>query len=217
MPVLSFVSDTDVVRFAKALLDNRVETFNKDIAICLKADRDGSHAYFPALITCIAFADFLSGLNAGTLTDQKLPQLKAYVWQFIDNTRTVYTADCLDVLYECFRHKLAHLALPYAVFDTTTKSSKPSQTFYGQAQRLITWTVHARGPRPPIQIVGVGRTQILKTPTPWPVFYDHRAIVSVSGLKSDIIKSIPKYLRYLETNHSARNHFKDCMQIYFPY
>jgi hypothetical protein len=211
MPILPFSTGADVERFAKAFLDNRVETFKKDIAICLPAGQRGSHAYFPALITCIAFADLLSGLNAGTLTNQKLPELKDYVSKFIDTTKTVYTDDRLNVLYECFRHKVAHLAQPYAVFDTNTKS----KTFPGP-RRLITWTVHAKGPRPPIQIVRVGRTQILKAPTPWPVFYDHRVTVSVSGLASDIVKSIPKYLRRLKTDSAARQHFRDCMPSYFP-
>ena len=37
------------------------------MAICLTADKAGHHAYFPALMTSIGFADFLSGLYAGTL------------------------------------------------------------------------------------------------------------------------------------------------------
>jgi hypothetical protein len=211
MSKMPFSSDADVVRFATAFLRNRVQTFKKDIAICLTADKCGSHAYFPALITCIAFADLLSGLHAGTLTNQKLPELKDYVSKFIDTTKTVYTDDRLSVLYECFRHKVAHLAQPYAVFDTNTKS----KTFPGP-RRLITWTVHAKGPRPPIQIVRVGRTQIVKAPTPWDAVYDHRVTVSVRGLASDIVKSIPKYLRSLKTDSAARQRFRDCMPSYFP-
>ena len=55
-----------------------------------------------------------------------------------------YTSDRLDVLYECFRHKVAHLAQPFVVFDTQTKP----ETFNGQPRRLIAWTVYARGRRP---------------------------------------------------------------------
>jgi hypothetical protein len=208
MPVLPFASDADVVRFAKAFLDSRLETFKKDIAICLTA-RNKSHAYFPALITCIAFVDFLSGLNAGKLEGHALKELKDYASQFMD--RTDYTGDRLDVLYECFRHKIAHLALPYWVFDTDTKS----KTFPGP-RRLIAWTVHAKGPRPSIQIVGVPRTQIKNAPTPWDVFYDHRVTVSVSGLASDIVKSIPKYLHHLMTDSAACDRFRRCMNTYFP-
>ena len=67
MPVLPFACDAQVVRFAERFLDEHLDRFNKDIAICLKADAKKRHAYFPALITCIAFLDFLSGLFAGSL------------------------------------------------------------------------------------------------------------------------------------------------------
>jgi len=69
MPVLPFKTDADVVKFAKAFLDEHHERFRKDIDICLRPDAK-SHAYFPALITCIAFAELLSGLYAGKLDDQ---------------------------------------------------------------------------------------------------------------------------------------------------
>src|SRR5580704_16108554 len=121
MPVLPFSSDADVVHFAKAFLDNHIERFKKDIAICLtpkKVNSAKSHAYFPALITCIAFADLLSGLNAGKLDGHGLRELKDYITKFMNNTD--YTSDRIDVLYECFRHKVAHLAQPYVVFDTNS-------------------------------------------------------------------------------------------------
>jgi hypothetical protein len=149
MPVLPFSSDADVVQFAKAFLDKHLERFKKDIAICLKADAKKRHAYFPALMTCIGFLDFLSGLFAGKLEWQSLKELKNYAHHFMNSKE--YTPDHLDVLYECFRHKVAHLALPYTVFDTDTKP----KTFGSQPRRLITWTVHASGPRPPITIVPV--------------------------------------------------------------
>jgi hypothetical protein len=89
-------------------------------------------------MSCISFADLLSGLYAGKLEGHALKELKNYASKFMG---AEYTADRVDVLYECFRHKVAHLAQPYAVFDT---QSKPN-TFGGQGRRLITWTVRASG------------------------------------------------------------------------
>jgi hypothetical protein len=80
----------------------------------------------------------LSGLYAGKLEGHALKELRNYASKFLG---AEYTADRIDVLYECFRHKVAHLAQPYAVFDT---QSKP-KTFGGQGRRLITWTVRASG------------------------------------------------------------------------
>ena len=180
MPVLPFFSDAEVVDFANAFLREHVERFRKDIKICLTRNKNKAHAYFPALIACICFADFLSGLYAGNLQRHGLQKLKIYAPKFMG---AAYTSDRLDVLYECFRHKVAHLAQPFAVFDTKTKPD----TFKGQARRLITWTVRARGRRPPIDIVAERRPkQILRGVTSWPVHGDHRAIVTVRSLATDI-------------------------------
>ena len=79
MPVLPFESDAEVAEFAEEFLDEHVERFDKDMAICLKPDENGSHAYFPALITCIAFAELLSGRHVGDLKSRDaLKNLDAY-------------------------------------------------------------------------------------------------------------------------------------------
>ena len=118
MPVLPFSTDAEVVGFAKAFLQEHLERFRKDIKICLTPDENKAHAYFPALMSCISFADLLSGLYAGKLEGQALKELKNYASKFMG---AEYTADRVDVLYQCFRHKVAHLAQPYAVFDTQSK------------------------------------------------------------------------------------------------
>jgi len=210
MPVMPFSSEADVVSFAKAFLREHTDRFRKDIKICLTHDKNNRHAYFPALITCIAFADFLSGLYAGKLDGHGLEELKKYVTKFMSTID--YTSDRLDILYACFRHKVAHVAQPYAVFDTHSKSK-----FKGQRRRLVAWTVLASRRKPPIEIAMLKPAkQILKAVTPWPVYYDHRVFVSLRSLASDIEKTIPKYLRHLRTDKTARHHFRNCMAVYFP-
>jgi hypothetical protein len=203
MPVLPFTSDEDVEKFARKFLDEHVERFSKDIAICLRPDANGSHAYFPALITCIAFAELLSGLHAGNLGGDGLKKLKDYASNFMN--RNVYGADQLKILYLMFRHKVAHLAQPYAVF------------VQDQPKRLITWTVDEGGARPAIEIVSeTSPQQVLKAVTPWPVYYDHRASVRIESLASDIRESVPKYLELLKTDRSACDRFRKCMILFFP-
>jgi hypothetical protein len=199
VPVLPFRSDAEVAEFAKKFLDEHVERFNKDIAICLRSDENQSHAYFPALISCIAFAELLSGLHAGNLKSDGLKKLKDYASDFMDTT--IYDADRLKILYEMFRHKVAHLAQPCAVFDTGTKR--------------ITWTVEESGPKPAIEIVPE-TSQISRAVTPWPVHYDHRAYVRIEGLANDIRKSVPEYLRHLKADKLACDRFRKCMEHFFP-
>jgi hypothetical protein len=213
MSIAPFKSDEELVTFARKFFANRVETFRKDIAICLTPNEHGQHAYFPALIICIAFADLLSGLYAGTLSDQKLPELKQYAEKFM---KPEYTSDprCLEILWECLRHKVAHLAYPYAVFDTTTARSK---TFDGQQRRRVTWSVHETEQRPAIKIIDYSTSEpVVKTPTPWTVSYDCRIEVSVRSLAIDIVWSIEKYLWHLQSDQVAREHFNEFMKHYFP-
>ena len=67
MKISPFRSDADLLKFSNVFLRAQVGSYRKDMAICLTADKAGHHAYFPALMTSIGFADFLSGLYAGTL------------------------------------------------------------------------------------------------------------------------------------------------------
>src|SRR5215831_17164928 len=112
MSIGQFKSEEELVAFARKFFASRIETFRKDVAICLTANERGQHAYFPALIICIAFAELLSSLYAGTIADQglKLEELKRYAAEFM---KPEYTADRMDMLYEFLRHKVAHLAYPY--------------------------------------------------------------------------------------------------------
>jgi hypothetical protein len=210
MPVLPFSTDAEVVQFARAFLKEHLARFCKDIKICLTPNAKGEEAYFPTMITCIAFAEFLSGLYAGTLDGDGHKKLKKYTVKFMP---AEYTADRIDILYECFRHKVAHLALPYVVFDTASKS----KTFHRRPRRLITWIVTAGRGRPPIQIAKVNPAkQIQSAVTPWAVYYDHIVTVYLCNLAYDIKSSVAKYLRHLEADSAARDNFEKCMSDYFP-
>jgi len=210
MSIWPFSSEKKLVEFAQAFFRNRLETFTKDLAICLTPDARGEHAYFPALFICIAFADLVSGLYAGTIEDQSLEELRRYAEKFME---AEYTSNPLrlDILYEFLRHKIAHLAYPYVVFDTETKS-----TFKGQPRRFVTWTVSACERRPAIDVVDLPTPLFLTTVTPWRVSYNCEIKVSVPSFQIDIVRSISRYLGHLQSDRDAKEHFAKCMVEYFP-
>ena len=214
MTIAPFNSDKELIAFARRFFANRVETFRKDIAVCLTANKHGEHAYFPALITCIAFADLLSGLYAGKLEGHGPRELTAYAAKFMNSAH--YGSLQLEVLREAFRHKLAHLAYPYVVFDTATKP----RSFIGQPARRITWTVYAAKRSLPIEVLDLPTRQFLsQTTRPWPVWFNCRVKISVRKLFTDIVKSIygpSGYLRTLQVDRTAREHFARCMVLYYP-
>ena len=97
--------------------------------------------------------------------------------------------------------------LPYAVFDTSTTPN----VFSGPARR-ITWTVNASRHSEPIRLESLPQAiQLSKSPTPWPVFYDHRI--------TDIVNSIygqSGYLEHLQSNAPAKVNFEKCMNYFYP-
>jgi hypothetical protein len=130
----NFSTDKTLVKYAKSFLRDRIQAFRKDMAICMTADTKGQHAYFPALMTCTAFLDFLSGLNAGKLHGHGIKDLLIYRNKFMDANRYQH----IDLMYIMLRHKIAHLAYPYIVFDTATSTKYPLNP-----HRRVTWKVFA--------------------------------------------------------------------------
>ena len=206
-----FKSEKDLTRFAARFFRDRVQSFRKDVGVCLTAKADGHHAYFPALITCIGFLDFLSGLNAGKLEGHGLTELKAYIGKFFHRKADYAHA---DILYLMFRHKIAHLAYPYLVFDTATKPK------LGPPRRRITWTVGIYRGKKPLKLIVYPTSQTLvRSVTPWPVSYDARMVVSLTTLRTDIIESIygpSGYLSHLRADANARGRFARCIKEYAP-
>jgi hypothetical protein len=211
MSFLPFKSEKDLTQYAARFFRDRVQSFRKDVGICLKANADGHHSYFPALITCIGFLDFLSGLNAGKLEGHGLTELKAYIYKFFRRKGDYVHA---DILYVMFRHKIAHLAYPYLVFDTATKSKD-----LGPQRRRITWIVGIYRGKKPLELLDHPPRTLVKSVTPWAVSYNARMVVSLTTLRTDIIGSIygpSGYLTHLRADADARRRFARCIKEYAP-
>jgi hypothetical protein len=161
---------------------------------------------------CISFLDFLGGLHAGNIETHSLRELRGYANRFMDGAD--YDELRLSILYEGFRHKIAHLSDPYPVFDTSTKSKK-----FAAPHRRIAWTVYAGKRQPAIKLIPYPKPILLKkTRTPWAVSYDHRIQISLRSFANDIVKSIngpSGYLRQLQSDSLARKNFEKAMQKFF--
>ncbi len=203
-----FKNRDDLILYANKFVKRRIKTFRKDISICLTADENHSHAYMPALLTCISLLELFSGLYAGKLKRIGIDGILSYSKRFL-KTNT-YTCDRLSVLYEMFRHKIAHVTQPYGVFDTYSVYSKhPLKQF---PKRLITWKVNASDRHPPIDIVSKAGT--LTEQPPWHVRYTHKCMVSIHRLNIDICKSATGkggYLEELKKEEGVQNRFEKCM------
>ena len=211
-----FNSDEELLCFAREFIGRHVERFEKDIAICLmgknwKNDHKVTHAYFPALMACIGFMDFFSGLYSGNLDYPKLKDLKSYAHSFLPS---IYSDLLLAILYHCFRHKVAHLAHPYEVLDT-----KNNKDFAGEPNRRITWSVSEVRLRKVMWLESLEEPELLETaPESRGIRYDHRIHVSIPMLAEDAIYSVRGdngYLQQLKANQDCRRNFQACMNQYF--
>jgi hypothetical protein len=153
MSIQPFKSDAQLLRYASWFVRDRIKVFREDVQICMTANADRHHAYFPALITCIGFLDFLSGLHAGKFDSLKLPDLQKYIRAFFRRPND-YTH--IDIFYTMFRHKIAHIAYPYLVFDTASKKLPPPR-------RRVTWTVGIYANKNPIELNDNPARKQLKT------------------------------------------------------
>jgi hypothetical protein len=198
-------SGEKVVKYAHKFLANRMVTFRKDIERCLMEGCKVEQAYFPALMTCIGFTEFMSGLHAGNLeSGNDLAKLERYSRRFLPSH---YDKLRLKILYG-FRHKLAHLAYPHGVIILTEKWK----------QRRIAWEVFANEPKPPIQIDDFATPKYLKhsvTP-PWKVPYDCKVTIGLRALCNDIVQSVAKYLDALKSDRKLQDNFAACIGKIFP-
>lgn len=194
------------------VLRPHVGRFQRDIRICLRQDeKTQKHAYFPALMTCISFLDLMSGLYCGDVEYHSYEELRDYVDKFMD--RAVYTDLNLAILYEGLRHKIAHLAHPYFVFDTATKKNPA----LAQRKRIV-WSVHESDERPPIRLVGeISKIQSYKLP--WPVPFDHRIHIHLASFSVDIADSVlgsDGYLAAVKKDKRLQDNIAKCMKRFFP-
>ena len=196
------MTSTVTYTYAKSFIRGRIATYKKDISICLTQDSQGSHAYMPGLMATISLLELLSGLYTGKVRGIGLPGILEYAHRFLD--RNQYTDDRMAVLYELFRHKIAHLSHPYGVFDSHDVAR--SCILRKHQRRWITWQINASDTKPSIQILPTAGT--LPKDPPWPINYSHKCKVSLRRLSIDIPRSANAtngFLGYLKTSSAGMN------------
>lgn len=196
----------EAVRFAIWFCGERVETFDKDLAICLREDNQGRHAYMPALITCVGLLELFSCLTIGNLDAKGNDRIQNFVGRFM-NTYD-YPSSVIKVLWGMFRNKIAHLGRPYGV-----------QRFDDQLGRLITWEIDESGTVPAIEIRDeIGSINDSRKPTWLAGRYTHRCVVHLKTLGNDIREAVigpTGYVNQIQTDAGLRDNFKKCMNKFF--
>lgn len=201
----------DMVEFARRFVTARMKGFTKDIRICLtpvpSETRPGNtHAYFPALMSCLTTLEYMTQLHLGRTVACSDKEIRQYCQKFMPAS---YNADVLRVLFEAFRHPIAHRGISSGVWVDEDRR-RPQR-------RRITWTVTEKTEAPAISIVE--HAGIIKRDAPWECSHTHRAVIRIGQLAADIRESAlgaQGYCAQLSTNKTIIRNFTTCMKELYP-
>lgn len=201
----------DMAEFARRFVSARMKGFEKDIKICLTAipseSRPGNtHAYFPALMSCLGTLEYMTQLYFGRLNPCSDKEIRSYCKEFMPPS---YEADVLRVLLYAFRHPIAHRGIASGVWVDEDRR-RPTQ-------RRITWKVTEKTQAPAISIIEQVGT--IERDAPWKCPYTHRAIIHIGQLATDIRESaigVAGYCARVSMNKALVDNFTKCMQELYP-
>jgi len=204
----------DYEKFAAKFILERIQFFEKDMRLCLRdyhwelKDKI-THAYFPALMLCCANLEFMGSLYGGSNKQNKKDRDKVneFVQEFMDTT--IYSKDVIYVLWEGFRHKLAHLAHPEYVYIHKEKRI----TWAVDEKEIIKHKGHNYQHMKIRKADGKIGKKILK---PYDVQYSHIISISLPVFKSDIQCAMKAYLKKMKNDETMLPNFEKIMNEIFP-
>jgi hypothetical protein len=197
MPMDLFQSDRELMQFAGSFLNERIESLERDVRVCLQGD-----APFPALLYCFSTIDLFGALLGGDAKPfaATTNQAEQYMRHFMR-----YTDEQSNLLMKIFRHKVVHLAQPRAVID--------------DRGRHVSWGIWHEAREHHLKLVQVDRGERQLTWN-WSVTWTHRFEISVMHFMQDIRESIVRasgYLHRLDQDQCLRKKFAAAIkQIYDP-
>ncbi len=199
-------------RFARAFVRGRLRGFQKDIQICLTGIPSGArpgltHAYFPALASCCATLEYLSGLYLGEAGYRALGQqdVAKYAARFLP--QDTYDPEAIRVLFDAFRNAVAHRGIASGVW--TDKHDHRDKR-----GRRLTWKVYALDEGAPLEVLPDKGE--LKNDPPWRCRYTHRVHIRLQCLARDICDSSERYIDALVAAPELQDRFMRCMEALYP-
>lgn len=173
----------DLAAFARRFIEGRLEGFEKDMKICLRAEkvpgRKTTYAYFPALMSCCGTLEYLTSLYIGRTGPCGDEQLAKYTARFMPQPE--YSRDMLRVLLEAFRHPVAHRGIASGVWVDLNPAN---------GDRRVTWKLGTQSQRPALALTA--EKGFLKKDSPWPCRFTHRMHIHLGRLRRDVRESALK-------------------------
>lgn len=208
-------STSEVLSFARWFCNDRLETFSKDMKICMTPDENKRHAYMPAVMACASFIELFSGLHAGKLNQVGLKNIVKFSRSYLDTTE--FSEERVYLFFEMFRHKVAHVSRPYSVFYTHSVGTKSPLRNY--PARTITWRITASFNSPAIEIISKAGSINKSRRPPWKTAsYSHLCKINLKRMNRVLINSINGQNGYFESltkDEELRRKFVKCMDSFY--
>jgi hypothetical protein len=198
----------NISEFATRFVDGRLAGFKKDMSICLTAidsptGTGKTHAYFPALAACCGMLEYMTALDQGNVNNIGWRQVADWAAKYLPQPD--YDQDTIRILFEAFRHSVAHRGIASGVWV---------EKIQGRAPRRVTWRVHANSRQPACRLVAEeGR---LKRDPPWACKYTHRMHIHLKKLELDLRLGAEKYRETVRVDAKVQSRFEACMTQLYP-
>jgi hypothetical protein len=198
----------NIAAFAHDFVTTRTTGFLKDMEICLTDTPNGvggvTHAYFPALATCCAFLEYMTGLTRGKLEGIGWRDIAAWSSNYL--RQPDYSKDTIRVLMEAFRNSVAHRGIATGIWCDRSNG--------GRETRRITWMLSETHRDPACQLIE--EPGILEKDPPWPCPYTHRMHIYLRSLADDLAAGARQYAANLLVKADAQDRFQRAMRTLYP-
>ena len=198
----------DIGTFANAFVTTRTAGFLKDMEICLTHTPNGAggvtHAYFPALATCCAFLEYMTGLARGRLNGTGWREVAAWAARHL--RQPDYSEATIRVLMEAFRNSVAHRGIATGIWRDRSDG--------GRETRRITWMLSELGGTPACQLIE--EAGVLERDPPWPCPYTHRMHIYLRSLADELAAGARRYADTLLADADVQQRFENAMRTLYP-
>lgn len=200
-------SGGDALAFAQHFVRARLWSLEKDMEICLSpmtlpGRKTPTHAYFPALAACCGTLEYLTGLHQGRLRGIGWRQIVPWAAAFM--RQPDYDEEAIRVLFEVFRHPVAHRGIASGVWVDGR----------GAMERRLTWNVKADARFPGVD-VRQEKGELTRDP-PWPCPFTHRVHIHLGRLWRDLRDASDRYVDVLADDQGSLENFQCCMRQLYP-
>lgn len=156
-------------------------------------------AQTPALLACLTTVELLGALFSGCGRRYNRADFKGYAQKYMQ-----YDHGESDLIFQVFRHTLAHYATLGAVVIVKGRIQMKSRNLTIQPGKRVAWSVSFGLMKDHLRIQTLSDSEIIGgTVAPWPIPADYKLYIDITKLLEDICSSVfgaNGYLKELRTD-----------------